>query len=390
MSKAKTYFRIMLAAGILFGVFFALGAGIGEMFHRLMPASAEDTKTQDFLIEGKRTNILVLGVDARPGQNSKEHARSDTMLLVSLDPNLKKVAIVSIPRDTRVKLNGNTDKINSANVYGGPELAAKMVGEIMSIKVDYYVEMDFTGFKNIIDTLGGVDINVPQRMYKPTEDIDLQPGQQHLNGRQALAFVRFRDYTHGDIGRTEAQQQFLKALSKEVLQAKTVTRLPSLVNEMHQCIYTNISVSDMLKLAAWAPAFNSEGIKSQTLPGTFYEERDAYGELTASYWIVDQKLAVQVLDALFAGQILNVVEGSSTSSPSKTQTSTQKPTTTSKTTTGKSGTDSKNSEGNKPAQDKKPGPNTPADGNNKSNNGQNGTSQTPSSQSSMTKKSNQP
>ncbi|MEN6348167.1 MAG: LCP family protein [Syntrophomonas sp.] len=394
MSKAKVYFRIMMAAGILFGLFFALGAGIGEVFHRLLPASAEDAQAQDFLIEGKRTNILVLGVDARPGQDNV-HSRSDTMLLVSLDPSLKKVAIVSIPRDTRVKINGNTDKINSANVYGGPELATKLVSEIMSVKVDYYVEMDFTGFKNIIDTLGGVDINVPQRMYKPSEDIDLQPGQQRLNGRQALGFVRFRDYTYGDIGRTEAQQQFLKALSREVLQAKTVTRLPSLVNELHQCIYTNIPIGDMLKLTAWAPAFNADGISAQTLPGTFYEERDAYGELTASFWVVDQKLASQVLDALFAGQTLDVVEGSSGPSSSKTQTSTQKTTNTSK-TTGKSGTDSKGSGGTKATQDKKPGSNTPAGGDTKSGsgqkstNGQSGTSKTPSGQSSTNQKNNQP
>lgn len=386
MNKAKVYFRIMLAAGILFGVFFALGAGIGEVFHRLLPASAEaeDGQTQGFLIEGTRTNILILGVDARPGQDNKGHARSDTLLLVSLDPNLKKVAIVSIPRDTRVKLNGATDKINSANVYGGPELATKLVGEIMSIKVDYYVEMDFTGFKNIIDTLGGVDINVPQRMSKPSEDIDLQPGQQRLNGSQALGFVRFRDYTYGDIGRTEAQQQFLKALSKEVLQAKTVTRLPSLVSELHQSIYTNISVSDMLKLAAWAPAFNSEGIYAQTLPGTFYEERDAYGELTASYWVVDQKLAVQVLDALFAGQTLTVVEGSSSSSSAKTQSdSTKTQSDSQKTTTTKSNTQSKSSGGTTSGQGKTQSPGTTDDGKNKSDsgskssNGQNGAATKP-------------
>ncbi|MEQ8176595.1 MAG: LCP family protein [Syntrophomonadaceae bacterium] len=396
MSKAKIYFRIMVAAGILFGFFFALGAGLGEILHRLLPASAENAQSQGFLIEGNRTNILVLGVDARPGQDNV-HSRSDTMLLVSLDPGLKKVAIVSIPRDTRVKLNGNTDKINSANVYGGPELATKLVGEIMSIKVDYYVEMDFTGFKNIIDILGGVDINVPQRMYKPSEGIDLQPGQQHLDGSQALGFVRFRDYTYGDIDRTQAQQQFLKALSKGVLQAKTVTRLPSLVNEMHQCIYTNISVSDMLKLATWAPAFNTEGIYSQTLPGTFYEEHDAYGELTASYWVVDQNLAVKVLDALFAGQTLEVVEGSSGPSVSKPQTSTQKPTNTSKSTSKSgTGTNSKSGGGTGSTQDKKSNPNTSTDSNNKANGGQkstggqNGTSQTPSGKTSTTQKNIQP
>lgn len=396
MSKAKIYFRIMVAAGILFGFFFALGAGIGEVFHRLTPASAEDAGSQGFLIEGQRTNILILGVDARPGQDNV-HARSDTMLLVSLDPGLKKVAVVSIPRDTRVKLNGSTDKINSANVYGGPELATRLVGELMSVKVDYYVEMDFTGFKNIIDALGGVDIDVPQRMYKPSENIDLQPGQQHLDGSQALAFVRFRDYTYGDIDRTRAQQQFLKALSREVLQARTVARLPALVNELHQCIYTNISISDMLKLAAWAPAFNPEGVYAQTLPGTFYEERDAYGELTASFWVVDEKLATQVLDALFAGQTLNVVEGSSgaSSTSSKTRTgTTQKTTNTTNTSkaTGKSGTDSKGSGGTDSAQNKKPGTSTSTSGEKKPGSGQksgtaqNGTGQTPADQNSTKQK----
>lgn len=313
-TQAKIYLRIMLAAGLLFGVFFALGAGLGQIIHRMLPASAQDS-AGEFLVEGKRTNILVLGVDARPGQDNV-HSRADTILLVSLDPALKKAAVVSIPRDTRVKIKGNTDKINAANVYGGPELVEQLVGELLATRVDYYVEMDFTGFKNIIDTLGGVEVNVPQRMYKPLEDIDLQPGLQRLNGRQALGFVRFRDYIYGDIGRTEAQQQFLKALAKEILQPKTIPRLPGLVDEVAQSLCgTNLSVTEMAKLAAWAPAFSSDAVNAQTVPGAFYEERDAQGELVNSYWVVDQKLAGQLLESLFSGQTLTVIEGSSSNYP---------------------------------------------------------------------------
>ncbi len=318
-TQAKFYLRIMFVTGLMFGIFFAIGAGLGEAVHRLIPASAQDEE-KEFLVEGKRTNILVLGVDARPGQDNI-HSRADTILLVSIDPNLKRVAIVSIPRDTRVKVKGNTDKINAASVYGGPELVEQLVGELLSIKVDYYVEMDFSGFKNVIDALGGVEIDVPQRMYKPSEDIDLQPGLQRLNGRQALGFVRFRDYTYGDIGRTEAQQQFLKALAKEVLQPKTITKLPGMVSEVAASLAsTNLSVTDMAKLAAWAPAFSSDAVCGQTLPGTFYNQYDEYGGLAQSYWVADQKLAVQLLDSLFAGQTLTVVEGANSESPVKNET----------------------------------------------------------------------
>lgn len=330
MPKAKIYFRIMCAAGLLFGLFFAIGAGVGQAWHRLVSVASTESQPQEFLAEGTRTNILLLGVDARPGQT---HSRSDTIILVSLDPQLKKIAVVSIPRDTRVKINGSIDKINSANVYGGPELVAEQVGELLSTRVDYYVEMDFNGFKKIVDTLGGVDINVPQRMYQPSEDIDLKPGQQKLNGRQALAFVRFRKYTYGDIQRTEQQQVFLRALAKEVLQPSTLTRLPQLIDELHQSMSTNLSVSDMVKMVAWAPAFNMDGIAAQTLPGKFYDVYASDGSVAESFWEVDQQAAVQILDNLFAGRTQDVVQGGNSPPAQKPAETTKSTDTTTKSTT---------------------------------------------------------
>ncbi|NLV22888.1 MAG: LCP family protein [Syntrophomonadaceae bacterium] len=273
MSKIKLIFKLILVFSMVFMITFGLGASIRS----LLPANDDNESQADAAIrEGERTNILLLGTDARPGETQ---TRTDTIILASIDPKLNKVALVSIPRDTRVNIKGSyVDKINGANAVGGPELVVEKVEELVGENIDYYVEMDFEGFKKIIDTIGGVNINVDQRMYKPSEDINLKPGQQLLNGRQALAFVRFRDYALGDIERTEHQQVFLKALGNEMLKAKNLIKLRALVKVVNQNIDTNLRMADMLKMASWAPGFNSDSIIAQTLPGYFLDKRDAYGK----------------------------------------------------------------------------------------------------------------
>lgn len=311
MSKAIGYLKIMLISGLVFGLFFGIGAGITSIFTQQTeePVIAEPNEEDELLVEqdGDRTNILVLGVDARPGET---RSRSDTMMLVSIDPKLDKAAIISIPRDTRIDIPGSgTEKICAASVIGGPEYAVKAVENLMKVKVDYYVQMDFNGFKDIIDTLGGVTIDVPHKMYKPSEDIDLKPGKQKLNGRDALAFVRYRDYVNGDIDRTVMQQTFMKALADEVLQAKTITKLPKLVKQANQYVTTNMGIKDMLRIASWAPGFTSESVVTQTLPGSFYDVRDENGTLINSYWVADKSSLNGLIDNLMAGKTIAVVQG---------------------------------------------------------------------------------
>ncbi|NLB89215.1 MAG: LCP family protein [Syntrophomonadaceae bacterium] len=310
MSKAITYIKIMLISGLVFGLFFGIGAGVTSLFTQPEePVIAEPDEEEEVLErqDGERTNILVLGVDARPGET---RSRSDTMMLVSIDPKLDKAAIISIPRDTKVEIPGSgTQKICAANVIGGPQFAVKTVENLMNVKIDYYVEMDFNGFEDIINTLGGVTIDVPQKMYKPSEGIDLKPGVQKLNGKDALAFVRFRDYVNGDIDRTVMQQTFIKALADEVLQPKTITKLPKLVSQVNQYVNTNMGIKDMLRIASWAPGFNSESIATQTLPGSFYDVRDEYGNLINSYWVADKSSLNGLIDNLMSGKTIAVVQG---------------------------------------------------------------------------------
>ncbi len=308
----KSFIKKTFLVAIVFGLFFGIGCGIVGLFAPSATTVATDASEPTVIVDdSKRTNILLLGIDARGGEKI---SRSDTIILASIDPKLNKAALVSIPRDTKISGSaaGGMDKINAANVAGGPEYVVEKVEELMNEKIDYYVEIDFKGFKNIIDALGGVTIDVDQRMYKPSEDINLKPGVQTLDGYGALAFVRYRDYPMGDIERTEHQQTFLKALGEEVLKPSTIVKLPTLVREVKANVKTNLGLKDMLKMAAWAPGFSGESIVAQTLPGSFYDQRNSQGVLTASYWIADKTKTPTLLDTMLNGQTVAVVQGGST------------------------------------------------------------------------------
>lgn len=308
MNKRKKYLIMMIGAGLIFGIFFGIGSGLTSLIVNRAEADDKPQEAEEEVLErqdGERTNILLLGVDARPGETA---SRSDTMILVSVDPKLNKAAVISIPRDTKVTIKGATEKICAANALGGPQLAVSAVEDLMGINIDYWVEMDFDGFKKIVDTLGGVTVTVPERMHKPTEGIDLQPGTQRLNGADALGFVRYREYNMGDIDRTSQQQVFMKALAKEVLQAKTIPKLPKLIKELNKYVETNMKTTDMLRIASWAPGFSTDSIVAQTLPGAFYDEVDENGYLLNSYWQVDKKQIANLLETMFEGETIAVVQ----------------------------------------------------------------------------------
>lgn len=304
----KSFLRFIMVAVLVFTVCFGAGAGMASLFNwgGAPTISAQETPPADEPEPDKRVSILVLGSDERKGET---FSRSDTIIVVTIDPNLKKAAVVSIPRDTRVTLpSGEVTKINAAYAYGGPEGSVKAVQTLMGIPVDYYVELNFEGFAKVVDTLGGVSINVPQRMYKPSEGINLYPGLQRLDGKQALAFVRFRDYELGDIDRAAKQQQFLTALAAELLQPSTITKLPALINETRPYVDTNMGLGSMLKLSRWAPGFTAESVISQTLPGYFYDQLGPDNQLLNSFWVADKASVNGLIDKMLEGQTVAVVQ----------------------------------------------------------------------------------
>ncbi len=245
---------------------------------------------------GERINLLLLGTDARPGEKD---ARTDSIIVASIEPYSKKAALISVPRDSLVSLPGHgEDKINSANVIGGPELTKQTVEGLLDIKIDHYIKTNFDGFRDIIDTLGGVTIDVEKNMrYRdPTDgtNIDLKKGVQLLTGKTALDYSRYRHDALGDISRTQRQQKMLKAVAKELLQPKTMLKLPELIPQINKAVETDLDLSGMLKLAGLAKNMENMQIVSQTLPGQFYNNH-------GSYWKVDEVQARMVLNNMLNG-----------------------------------------------------------------------------------------
>lgn len=290
-------------AVLIFALMMGVGAFLGNQLNNIF--FKQSVQTKEF--KGEVINILFMGIDAR---DAKSNSRSDTMILASIDPNTNKVAMVSIPRDTRIKNSaGYYEKINSVNYTEGPEAACQEVGKLLSIPVDYYVVTNFGGFGDIVDALGGVHIDVETRMYhadpvNPELAIDIDKGYQYLNGQQALAYVRYRGGPTADIGRTENQQKFIKALAAEMMQTKTILKLHQLIPEIYKNVHTNLPLTDMIYLAKMAQKLDLDNINAQTLPGYFYHDNIT----GASYWEADQQIASVIMDSLLKGETFKVVE----------------------------------------------------------------------------------
>lgn len=300
MSSLKNNSILAAKMALVFLVTFGLGLLLGSI---IKTGGISDTLN---LSLGKSYNILVMGVDTK---SPEENSRSDTMILVSIDKKSKDIAMVWIPRDTRVETGKNRyEKINSINYIEGPEVAAEAVGKLLDLNVDYYMTTNFGGFAKIIDILGGVHIEVPSNMqhYDPDPDlnINLSKGPQVLNGQDALRFVRYRGGPTADIGRTGRQQQFIKALAGEMFSTKAVLKLPQLLPEIVKNVHTNIPMKDMLYLAEVARDFNQDKILTQTLPGYPFTDPNN----GASYWVADEDIARGLVKDLLAGKEYDVAQ----------------------------------------------------------------------------------
>lgn len=228
-------------------------------------AAAEEAM-KGYLGEDELLTILMLGCDMREGESS---GRADTIMLAFVNIEDGAVNLLSIPRDTRVELaeGRGTTKINHAYAYGGMALTRKTISQFLDVEIDRYVQVDFEGFAGIIDALGGVEYNVEQRMYKPEENIDLQPGLQKLDGKKALAYVRWRGTPTADIGRIERQQKFLNAVLDQLMSSGTIFKLPKLMGEINESVTTDFKLSELKHLVEKYKEFPSVSFASDKLPG---------------------------------------------------------------------------------------------------------------------------
>ncbi len=245
-----------------------------------------------------RVSVLLIGADQRPDQIK---FNTDSLIFTSVDPETEQISLLSIPRDTRVALSGHGHvKINEVAALTDLRTLQKNVEQLTGEKIAGYVQTNFAGFKKIIDTLGGITVDVEKNMYYETGDtedgyIDLRKGVQRLDGSEALQYARFRNDALGDISRTARQQVVLKAVAKEMFKLSTLPKLPWLIPQLMEAVNTNLSAKDILVLAKAAVGFDSANVITQTLPGTF---KDING---ISYWAVDPVDVKEVVKNLLLG-----------------------------------------------------------------------------------------
>ncbi|TBL69392.1 LCP family protein [Paenibacillus thalictri] len=257
--------------------------------------------------EGKeRVNVLLLGGDSR-GLKKNEVPRSDSMMVASIDPVTKKSYLFSILRDTYVKIPSyGEDRINTALALGGPDLAMKTVSDLLGIPIQYYVYTDFVGFIALVDAIGGIDLDVEKNMkYSDSEDdhiydIDLKKGMQHMNGKTALQYVRFRHDALSDFARTERQRKFLQAVAQKMQTTSSLLKLPRILSSIDPYIETNITTTDMLKLGSLAYDVKADGIAGEQIPPTdLLVEKNIGGAAVIS--ADKNKLKAYVQDLLIRG-----------------------------------------------------------------------------------------
>ncbi|WP_330298592.1 LCP family protein [Streptomyces sp. NBC_00503] len=324
---AKRRRAVAIVAWTAAGVVVLGGAGLGYFYFKLngnlktVDINAALGKDRPQNVDNGSMDILVLGSDSRGGANGEYgqddggSARSDTAMIVHLNEGHSRASVVSIPRDTLVTRpacktsNGRTDPggtrrmFNESFTVGGAACAVATVEKMSGIRMDHYLEVDFTGFKKIIDTLGGVEVTTSKPIKDDYSHLDLPAGTNRLNGEQALGLVRTRHGVGdgGDLGRIQLQQAFIKALIKQVKSIGVFDnpkKLLDIADSATKALTTDKALGDVKSLMGFAQGLQGIGPDSMqmiTLPVT--------GDLRDPNRVVPlTKESKMVWDALLADQ----------------------------------------------------------------------------------------
>lgn len=271
--KRKRRIAFFILLPIVFLTFTA--AGYGAFLYK----KAETIFTGSYLDDGRKKSdlrdakvhpikdnisILFIGIDESDVRTKEDKARSDALMLATLNVKDKSIKLLSIPRDsyTYIPKVGYKTKINHAHAYGGPKATIDTVEELLDIPVDYYVRMNFYAFMDVVDALDGVKFDVPYKLSeKDSNDkhnaIQLEPGLQKLNGEEALALARTRHYD-SDIERGKRQQQLLRAVIKKATSLNSITKYDEILEAVGSNMRTNMTFGEMKSLINYGKSGHME------------------------------------------------------------------------------------------------------------------------------------
>jgi LCP family protein required for cell wall assembly len=304
--KKKSVFKRILF--LFFILFLLVGGYAGYVFYQTYQAAnnsyddlgRDKSKLRDeaVSISNDPVSILLMGVENYSSGGSG--GRADTLMVATFNPKDQTMKLLSLPRDTRVEIPGKETKrkINSAYSTGGKELTIETVEGFLEIPIDYYATVNFEGFKNIIDIVGGITVDVPFDFTQNSDDpkaekLEFTEGPMKMDGRYALAYARMRlQDPNNDIGRNERQQQVVKEVISEIVSAGTLLKVDKLTNEVGKNVETNMRMSELLGFYKKYNNFNTKKIDTVKLEGV--------GEYigNAAYWIPDDTSLEEVRDEL--------------------------------------------------------------------------------------------
>ncbi|WP_035288215.1 LCP family protein [Clostridium sp. KNHs214] len=258
-------------------------------------------------------NIFIVGVDIGDPKlkGTNVPKRTDTMMVMHYEPKEKKAHIVSVPRDTKVEINGKTQKINNAHAIGGMKGAIDSVQDLLGIDINYYVKLDYEGFRKVIDAIGGVDMPINYNMNyddpKQNLSIHFQKGTvAHLDGKKAEEFFRWRknnDKTglaEGDIGRIKNQHIFIEKVIEKVKSPSIVFKLKDILDIASKYITTNMSPTEIISYGMSVTKVDSSNIKMSTIAG----EGKYIGD--TSYFIYDEEKSADLLSELRGSKPMSI------------------------------------------------------------------------------------
>lgn len=312
----KYFIRIFTTFFLVFTIVFGAGFYFYLDYDDRVKAEEVEQKT-DALdtkeVKGERVNVLLLGIDALDGKYEGNSSRTDTMMLLSLDPQTNTSFILSIPRDSRVKIRGRSgmNKVNHAHAYGGVDLALKTTRDLLQIPIHHYIRVDYQALFKTVDDIGGVEIDVPMDMrYKdpyatPPLNININKGLQVLDGQKSMEYLRFRKgYANQDLGRINAQQEFLQALIEKVMSPASVIRIPQYIDTLYTYVDTDMSKKDMLDITREAIRIKPSEIEKHTIPG---KSTMISG---ISYYQINESELAEMIGYLMSGKYLKEEETS--------------------------------------------------------------------------------
>jgi LCP family protein required for cell wall assembly len=270
------FWIVFWLSGLLLGS--ALGylhfASEGTVSRAVVAYITGETKPENAFPGKRKLTILVVGADENRDNRKRvvdTMARTDTIMVAQVDFVNRTIHALSIPRDTLVRIpRHGWGKINSAHALGGPKLLVETVSTLLgNLQIDEVVIVSYKAFEEAIDALGGVTIEVEKRMRYHDNwgdlHVDLQPGVQHLNGKQALGYVRFR-HTDSDFHRIERQQKFMRAVKERLKEPSVWMRAPQVLAAGLRHTRTTMEFEQLLALALFARQLSDEQIRTETLP----------------------------------------------------------------------------------------------------------------------------